>query len=79
MKVSSITASLTSRTEVLKDKEKHVISWPNRSYRLMRDTMRTSCDENKSSCRITGVVEFGLSNSVTGRFWMPERRHSNTA
>jgi hypothetical protein len=60
---------LTSRAEVLKDKEKHIANWPNRSYRLLRDTTRTSCDENKSSCQISGLIEFGLSNSATGRLW----------
>lgn len=57
----------TSRAEVLKDKEKYVASWPVRSYRLLTETMRTSCDEGSSKCQINGLLEFSLSNSATGR------------
>ena len=57
----------TSRAEVLKDKERYVKSWPVRSYRLLTESIRTSCDESKSRCQINGVVEFGLANPATGR------------
>lgn len=57
----------TSRADVLKDKESYVARWPNRSYRLRMETIRTSCDESKSSCQISGIVEFSLSNTATGR------------
>ena len=57
----------TSRAEVLKDKERYVKSWPVRSYRLLADTLQTSCDESRSSCQISGALEFGLSNPATGR------------
>ena len=58
---------LTSRDEVLKDKERYVARWPVRSYRMRSDTTRTSCDEGKSSCQVSGVVDYSLSNPATGR------------
>ena len=57
----------SSRAEVLKDKERYIKSWPVRSYRLLTETFRTSCEESTSSCRINGSLEFALSNPSTGR------------
>ena len=52
---------------MLKDKERYVARWPSRSYRMRTETTRTSCDESKSSCQVSGVVDFSLSNPATGR------------
>jgi uncharacterized caspase-like protein len=57
----------TARAEVLKDKKRYVKSWPIRSYRLLTETMRTSCNESQSSCQISGVLEFNLSNPANGK------------
>ncbi|MBI5318466.1 caspase family protein [Bradyrhizobium sp.] len=58
---------LTSRAEVLKDKERYVARWPVRSYRLRTESIRTSCDESKATCRIDGLLDFDLSNPADGR------------
>jgi hypothetical protein len=58
---------LTSRDEVLKDKERYVARWPVRSYRLRSDTTRVSCDEGKSTCQVSGLVDYSLSNPASGR------------
>ena len=58
---------LTSRADVLKDKERYVARWPVRSYRLRSETIRASCDEGKSTCRIEGLLDFDLSNPADGR------------
>lgn len=58
---------LTSRADVLKDKERYVARWPVRSYRLRSETVRTSCDESKSTCRVDGLLDFNLSNPADGR------------
>lgn len=57
----------TVRAEVLKDKERYVKSWPVRAYRLLTETMRTSCNESQSSCQVSGLLEFNLSNPATGK------------
>ena len=57
----------TIRAEVLKDKERYVKSWPVRAYRLLTETMRTSCNESQSSCQVSGLLEFNLSNPATGK------------
>jgi uncharacterized caspase-like protein len=58
---------LTSRADVLKDKERYVARWPVRSYRLRTETIRTSCDESKATCRVDGLLDFALSNPADGR------------
>lgn len=58
---------LTARADVLKDKERYVARWPSRSYRLRPETIRTSCDESRSTCRVDGIVDFGLSSPADGR------------
>ena len=57
----------TVRAEVLKDKERYVKSWPVRAYRLLTDTIRTSCNESQSSCQVSGLLEFNLSNPANGK------------
>ena len=57
----------TLRAEVLKDKERYVKRWPVRAYRLLTDTIRTSCNESQSSCQVSGLLEFNLSNPATGK------------
>lgn len=57
----------TIRAEVLKDKERYVKSWPVRSYRLLSETIRTSCSESQSSCQVSGLLEFNLSNPANGK------------
>lgn len=59
--------TLTSREDVLKDKQRYAARWPSRAYKLRFDTIRTSCDESKSTCQISGQVDFDLSNPATGR------------
>ena len=56
---------LTSREEVLKDKERYVARWPVRSYRMRTETTRASCDEAGSSCQVSGLVDYSLSNPAT--------------
>ncbi|MDE2380541.1 hypothetical protein [Bradyrhizobium sp.] len=58
---------LTSREDVLKDKERYVARWPTRAYRLRSETIRTSCDESRSSCQISGLLDYDLGNPATGR------------
>ena len=57
----------TARDEVLKDKERYVKNWPNRSYRLQMNTMRTSCDSTRSICQISGTLEFNHFNPANGK------------
>lgn len=57
----------TSRDEVLKDKERYVRNWPRRSYRLQMETIRTSCDQARSICQISGALEFSHSNPANGK------------
>jgi hypothetical protein len=57
----------TSRADVLKDKEKYVARWPNRSYRVQPDTVRTTCDPATSRCQIAGLVDFSLSDPAKNR------------
>jgi hypothetical protein len=56
---------MTSRADVLKEKERYVARWPVRSYRLLTDATRTSCNEEQ--CQVSGVVVFSASNPATGR------------
>jgi hypothetical protein len=58
---------MKSRADVLKEKERYVARWPVRSYKLLPEAMRTSCNEEQSKCQINGVVAFSLSNPSTGR------------
>jgi hypothetical protein len=58
---------VTSRDDVLKDKERYAARWPTRSYRVRTETVRTSCDESKATCQISGQVDFDLANPATGR------------
>jgi len=57
----------TIRAEVLKDKERYVKNWPVRSCRLLTDTIRASCNESQSSCQVSGLLEFNLSNPANGK------------
>jgi hypothetical protein len=57
----------TSRDEVLKDKERYVKNWPMRSYRLQMETIRTSCDQTRSVCQISGALEFSHANPANGK------------
>ena len=57
----------TSRADVLKDKEKYVARWPNRSYRVRLDSVRTTCDAATSQCQIAGLVDFSLSDPAKNR------------
>jgi hypothetical protein len=57
----------TSRTDVLKDKEKYVARWPVRSYRVQSDSVRTVCDPDTSRCQIAGLVDFDLSDPAKNR------------
>ena len=57
----------TGRDEVLKDKERYVKNWPNRSYRLQMETIRTSCDQTRSVCQISGALEYSHSNPANGK------------
>ena len=57
----------TLRAEVLKDKQRYVTNWPVRSYRVLNETIRTSCDESNASCQISGTLEFNLANPAKGR------------
>lgn len=58
---------LTARADVLKDKERYVARWPVRSYRLRPETIRTLCDQGRSTCRVDGLLDFDLSNPADGR------------
>lgn len=58
---------LTARAEVLKDKERYIKNWPIRSYRLLTETIHTSCDEIRSRCQVGGTLEFNLANPTNGR------------
>jgi hypothetical protein len=58
---------LTSRDDVLKEKERYVARWPIRSYRLMPDAIRVSCSEEQSRCQVSGIVAFSVSNPAAGR------------
>jgi len=58
---------MISRADVLKEKERYVARWPIRSYRLLPEATRTSCDAEQSRCKIIGVVIFNASNPATGR------------
>jgi hypothetical protein len=57
---------IKSRADVLKEKERYVARWPVRSYKLLPDATRASCDE-QSKCQISGIVAFSVSNPSTGR------------
>jgi uncharacterized caspase-like protein len=57
----------TPRADVLKDKEKYVARWPIRSYRVRPDSIRTVCEATASQCRISGLVDFSLSNPSSGK------------
>jgi len=57
----------TSRDDVLKDKERYIKNWPNRSYRLQMDTIRTSCDQTRSACQISGTLDYNHSNPATAK------------
>lgn len=58
---------LTSRDEVLKDKERYVARWPLRSYQMQTETTRISCDDSKSTCQVSGVLNFSHSNPANGK------------
>lgn len=58
---------LTARADVLKDKERYVARWPVRSYTLRSDTIRADCNETNSTCRVSGLLDFSLSNPSDGR------------
>jgi hypothetical protein len=58
---------LTSRADVIKDKEKYVVRWPNRSYRVRPDSIRTMCDPATSRCQIAGLVDFSVSDPAKNR------------
>jgi hypothetical protein len=58
---------ITNRDDVLKEKERYVARWPFRSYRLMQDTIRVSCSEEQSKCRVSGIVAFSVRNPAAGR------------
>ena len=68
----------TARDEVLKDKERYVKNWPNRSYRLQMDTIRTSCDQARSAARSAARWNSAIPIHRTAR--SPRAPHrSNTA
>ena len=57
----------TSRTDVLKEREKFVARWPVRSYRLLPDATRAACDEGQARCVVSGLVVFSVSDPAKGR------------
>jgi uncharacterized caspase-like protein len=57
----------TSRADVLREKERYVARWPVRSYQLIPEATRTTCNEEQSRCQVSGVVVFSASNPMTGR------------
>jgi caspase domain-containing protein len=58
---------ITSRADVIKDKERYVARWPVRSYQMRSDTIRTSCVDNSSTCRVSGLLDYSLSNPSSGK------------
>jgi uncharacterized caspase-like protein len=58
---------LTSRADVIKDKEKYVARWPSRSYRVRTDSLRTTCDPAASRCQVAGLVDFSVSDPAKNR------------
>jgi hypothetical protein len=57
----------TSRADVLKEKERYVARWPVRSYRLLPEATRASCNEDQARCLVSGVVVFSVSDPAKGR------------
>jgi Caspase domain len=57
----------TSRADVLKEKERYVARLPVRSYRLLPEATRASCNEDQARCLVSGVVVFSVSDPAKGR------------
>ncbi|MFB9265075.1 hypothetical protein ACFFWD_18265, partial [Bradyrhizobium erythrophlei] len=41
--------------------------WPIRSYKLVPEATRASCNEEQARCLVSGIVVFAVSNPSTGR------------
>jgi hypothetical protein len=58
---------ITKRADILKEKDHFVARWPVRSYRILPETLRTSCDAVKSTCQVSAIVAYRVSNPAANR------------
>ena len=56
-----------SNQKVVEDQRRYLTKWPQRRYRIKPDRTRIVCDKARSSCQVSGEIEFEVSNPSTGK------------
>jgi hypothetical protein len=53
--------------QVVEEKRRYLNRWPQRSYRLRPDTMRVQCDEPRSTCQMSGELDYEVRDPKASR------------
>jgi hypothetical protein len=53
--------------QVVEEKRRYLNRWPQRSYRLRLDTMRVQCDEARSTCQMSGELDYDVRDPKASR------------
>jgi hypothetical protein len=55
---------VTPRQDVLEDKRKFMVKWPDRSYRIRPGSLTVTCALTRDTCKATGIVDFTVSSDA---------------
>jgi hypothetical protein len=47
-----------SRPQVLRDKLRYITVWPERHYRIVPGTVSAACDQQRTMCRVSGIMQW---------------------
>ena len=54
-------------SQVVQDKRSYLNRWPQRSYTLKPDTMKIECDNARSTCLLTGELDYDVRDPRASR------------
>ena len=53
--------------QVVEEKRRYLTRWPQRRYQLKPDTMRVQCDEARSTCQMSGELDYDVRDPRAAR------------
>jgi hypothetical protein len=60
--------TVSGKTDILNDKTKYVHRWPERIYIPIGTSIHVSCDDNESTCTVTGSYNFECRSYARGAY-----------
>jgi hypothetical protein len=51
-----------SREQILSAKARYMVRWPQRSYRIQPSSLSVACDDDGSSCVVSGIVDYSCAS-----------------